>query len=91
MRIEAGVQFLFAKATVCKTFPILFSTGLWAISAIDEYIEIDSELMNCFKGTKLKNDAVTGEGFPVLKPGGNLTTCAGNVRRPETIPRWLCL
>ena len=71
MRIGAGVQFLFAKAPVCKTFPILFGTGLWAISAIDEYIEIDSELMNCFKDTKLKNDAVTGEGFPVLKPGGN--------------------
>ena len=67
MRIGAGVQFLFAKAPACKTFPILFSMGLWTISAIDEYIEIDSELRSCFKGTKLKNDAVTGEGFPVLK------------------------
>lgn len=71
MRIGAGVQFLFAKAPVCKTFPILFSTGLWTISTIDEYNKIDSKLMNCFKDAKLKNDAVTGEGFPVLKPGGN--------------------
>ena len=67
------------------------STSLWTISAIDEYIEIDSELMNCFKGTVLKNDIVTGEGFPVLKPGENLIACAGNVQRLEVVPRWRCL
>ena len=67
------------------------STSLWTISAIDEYIEIDSELMNCFKGTVLKNDIVTGEGFPVLKPGENIIACAGNVRRLEVVPRWCCL
>ena len=67
------------------------STSLWTISAIDEYIEIDSELMNCFKDTTLKNDTVTSEGFPVLKPGENSITCAGNVRRIEIVPRWRCL
>lgn len=67
------------------------STSLWTISAIDEYIEIDSELMNCFKGTVLKNDIVTGEGFPVLKPGENLIACTGNVQRFEVVPRWCCL
>ncbi len=67
------------------------STSLWTISAIDEYIEIDSELMNCFKGTDLKNDTVTGDDFPVLKPGENVIACTGNVRRLEIIPRWCCL
>ena len=67
------------------------STNSWTISAIDEYIEIDSELMNCFKGTVLKNDIVTGEGFPVLKPGENIIACAGNVQRLEVVPRWCCL
>ena len=61
------------------------------LSGVDEYIEIDSELMNCFKDTVLKNNAVTGEGFPVLKPGENTIACAGNVRRVEVIPRWRCL
>ena len=28
------------------------------ISNLDEYIELDSELMSCFKGTALKNDSV---------------------------------
>ena len=44
-------------------------TTSWTISAINEYIEIDSELMNCFKDTVLKNDTVKGAEFPVLKPG----------------------
>ena len=67
------------------------STTTWMLSNVDEYIEIDSELMNCFKDTVLKNDTVTGEGFPVLKPGENSIACAGNVRRIEVIPRWRCL
>ena len=66
-------------------------TTTWVISDVDEYIEIDSELMNCFKDTVLKNDTVTSEGFPVLKPGENSITCAGNVQRIEVIPRWCCL
>ena len=66
-------------------------TSAWVLSGVDEYIEIDSELMNCYKDTVLQNDAVTGEGFPVLKPGGNSIACAGNVRRVEVVPRWRCL
>ena len=66
-------------------------TTIWVLSGVDEYIEIDSELMNCFKDTVLKNDTVTGEGFPVLKPGENTIACAGNVRRVEVVPRRRCL
>ena len=63
----------------------------WTISAIDEYIEIDSELMNCFKGTVLKNDTVTGDGFPTLKSGNSTLSCIGDVTRIEVIPSWCCL
>ena len=66
-------------------------TNLWTISEVDETIEIDSELMNCFKDTTLKNDTVTGDGFPMLKPGTTTIACAGNVQRIEVIPRWCCL
>ena len=66
-------------------------TATWVLSNVEEYIEIDSELMNCFKDTVLKNDTVTGEEFPVLKPGENSIACVGNVRRVEVIPRWRCL
>ena len=67
------------------------STTSWTISSIDEYIEIDSELMNCFKGTVLKNDTVTGDGFPALKSGVSTIACVGDVTRIEVIPRWCCL
>ena len=67
------------------------STNSWTISAIDEYIVIDSELMNCFKGTVLKNDSVKGEEFPIIKPGVCTINCTGDVTRIEVIPRWCCL
>lgn len=67
------------------------STNSWMISEIDESIEIDSELMNCFKDTVLKNDTVTGDGFPTLNPGTTTIACVGNVQRIEVIPRWCCL
>jgi predicted phage tail component-like protein len=67
------------------------STSSWTISAIDEYIEIDSELMNCYKGTVLKNDTVTGDGFPILQFGTSTISCVGDVTRIEVIPRWCCL
>ena len=63
----------------------------WKISDIDGYIEIDSELMNCFKGTVLKNDTVTGIDFPVFSPGKNNISCTGNVTKIEVIPRWCSL
>lgn len=61
------------------------------ISELDDYIEIDSELRNCFKDTVLKNDAVKGAEFPVLKPGACTINCTGDVTRIEVIPRWCCL
>lgn len=65
--------------------------SLWTISEVDECIEIDSELMNCFKDTTLKNDKVKGTEFPVLKPGVCTIICTGDVTRIEVIPRWCCL
>ena len=61
------------------------------ISNLDEYIEIDSELMNCFKGTVLKNDTVKGAEYPVFKSGVCTINCTGDVSRIEVIPRWCCL
>lgn len=65
--------------------------SLWTISEVDECIEIDSELMNCFKGTALKNDTVKGAEFPALKPGVCTINCNGDVSRIEVVPRWCCL
>lgn len=82
---------LYGNGTVTLNISTGTSTSVWTISAIDEYIEIDSELMNCFKGTALKNDTVKGAEFPVFKPGACTINCAGDVTRIEVIPRWCCL
>lgn len=82
---------LYGSGTVTLNISSPDSTNLWTISAIDEYIEIDSEMMNCFKGTALKNDTVKGAEFPILKPGACTINCTGDVTRIEVIPRWCCL
>ena len=58
---------------------------------IDEYLEIDSELMNCFKGTELKNGSVSGDGFPELSKGDNVLSFSGGITRVEIVPRWVSL
>lgn len=64
---------------------------IWNITEIDEYIEIDSELMNCFKGTELKNRNVSGDGFPEFSKGDNVLSFNGGITRVEIITRWVCL
>ena len=47
--------------------------------------------MNFYKGTKSKNDKVTGSGFPYLYPGKNTISYTGGVTKIEIIPRWVTL
>lgn len=61
---------------------------VWELKGIDEYLEIDSEMMNCFKGTELRNNMVSGEGFPELAPGKTGISWTGNISRVEIKPRW---
>ncbi len=82
---------LYGSGAVTLNVSSADGTNSWAISAIDEYIEIDSELMNCFKGTVLKNDTVKGAEFPFFKPGVCTINCTGDVTKIEVIPRWCCL
>ena len=64
---------------------------IWHFSDIDEYVEIDSELMNFFKGTELKNSSVSGDGFPELSKEDNVLSFNGGITGIEIIPRWVCL
>lgn len=52
---------------------------------INDYVEIDSELMECYKNNSLQS--FKGE-FPLLIPGGNNISWNGNVSKIEIIPRW---
>ena len=50
-------------------------------------VTIDSELMDCYKGTTLKNSDMSGE-FPVLISGVNNISWAGTVTEIEILPHW---
>ena len=64
---------------------------IWSFNDIDEYVELDSEEMNFFKGTLLKNSSVEGVGFPELVEGTNVISFDGDIISVEIVPRWVSL
>lgn len=62
-----------------------------AFSSVDEYVEIDSEMMTVYKGSTLKNNTFVSNSFPVLKAGVNTVTLSNTITKLEIIPRWCCL
>lgn len=67
------------------------SNATWNFTAIDGYVEADSEQMNFYKDTEPKNDTVSGDGFPLLYPGENTVSFSGGITAVTVIPRWCCL
>lgn len=59
-------------------------------TAIENYIELDSEIQECYKDTLNCNNKMIGE-FPILKTGKNNISWTGNVSKIEINPRWRCL
>lgn len=59
-------------------------------TGIEDYIELDSEMMECYKEHQNCNNKMYGE-FPILKTGENKISWTGNVNKIEITPRWRCL
>lgn len=70
---------------------ITVSGELISISSIDEYITLDCEQQNAYKGAENKNVTVSLTEFPVLRPGENTISISGGVSRIEITPRWWTL
>lgn len=51
------------------------------------YETIDSDLVDCYKDTTLKNSDMTGS-FPDLVPGNNIISWTGAVTKIEITPNW---
>ena len=66
-------------------------TSIYRFNNVVGYVECDSELMNVFKGTVLKNSDFEADNFPVFLYGENLITFSGAISKFELIPRWRCL
>lgn len=58
---------------------------------VEEYIEVDSEIMNAFKGSENCNSKMFTPSFPELQKGENAISWTGSVSSIEIIPRWCCL
>lgn len=63
----------------------------WILKGVEEYIELDSEMMNAYKDTLPLNDRMQGDGFPLLAPGWNQLSWEGNLQKLELKPRWKTL
>ena len=64
---------------------------VWRFETLNGYTECDSELMNYYHDTTLKNDKVTGDGFPTFEYGENHIEFSGGITSVEIIPRWVSL
>lgn len=58
-----------------------------SIKDVSGYVEIDSEIKDCYKGSTPLNNKMVGS-FPTLAPGKNLITAGAGVSNIEIIPRW---
>lgn len=56
----------------------------------DNYIDIDCEMMDCYRGAANMNASVTftGTDFPALEPGDNQILLGTGISRVEITPRW---
>lgn len=63
----------------------------YEFSDVDEYIEVDGEIMAAYKGTQLQNDKIHFTDFPTLAPGKNSISFVGNVTEIQISPRWRTL
>ncbi len=81
----------YIKITGSGTVTLAINNDSFTFKNVDEYIEIDSETMNAYKGTQALNNKMSGAAFPTLLPGNNTISWVGNVEKLEIVPRWCCL
>ena len=80
----------YIKVVGSGTITLTVNNTSVTLSGVDEYIELDSEMLNAYKGSTAANNQMSGD-FPVFAPGDNTISWVGNVTRLEIVPRWCCL
>ncbi len=58
------------------------------LSGIQEYIDIDCEIMNAYKGTVNCNSKIIAPAFPTLPAGETGIAFEGNISHVQIRPRW---
>lgn len=69
---------------------LTINSDVITIASGQTYVDIDSEIQDCYYGTTNKNSKVSfqSNSFPVLKPGVNSISYTGNITKVEITPRW---
>lgn len=69
---------------------VTIGSTTFSLEGMSEYIVVDSDLQDAYKGTLNQNSKMTGE-FPELLPGDNLITWTGDITGIRILPRWWTL
>ena len=70
---------------------LFINNASYAFTDIDEYIEVDSDIQSCFKGTILQNSKTSFTEFPKFSEGENNISFVGAVSEIVIVPRWCTL
>lgn len=89
-----------SNPTLFNSRPLIRVTGYGTLTinsdvititqSTNTYVDIDSELMDCYKGSVNMNGLVAFQAndFPVLVPGSNSISFSGNITKVAVTPRW---
>jgi len=69
------------------TIDLTINSTVVHLTNVVDYVTIDSDLMDAYKGTLLKNNDMLGE-FPELTVGDNVISWTGLVEKVEITPNW---
>jgi len=94
--LTEATQIYNSTGNTSKPIIKIYGTGLITLTINDNainlnningYVTINSDLLDCYKGTQLYNRYMVGD-FPLLQPGSNSISWAGNVTSVEITPNW---
>lgn len=90
---EAFPSAPYIKVFGSGTVTLQINGSAFLLKDIDEYVELDFEFLNAYKGTVAKNHLVSGADMSSFhfQPGSNAISWVGSVTKLEIIPRWCSL
>ena len=81
----------YIKITGSGDITLTVNENAFVFKGVENYIEIDSEIMQAFRGDQSESAKMYTPTFPELVKGENTVSWSGTVSKVEIIPRWCCL
>lgn len=77
----------YLKINASGNVDLTINSRIYSFTAIDGYIEIDTDLKVCYKDTLNQGEKMSGD-FPTFEVGNNIISWNGTVTSIQIIPRW---